>query len=124
MPSLKARTRRVNRRLGAAVSSTDDRQLVVVVVHPRHLTPGLGPPLVVRLPGGVGDAESVAERRRPAELEAEQRGQDQRAPVAGEAVVQPAVADLHGDLVAPVGRGRRGPGLPVVRRLPRLRRTE
>ncbi len=42
-----------------------DGQLVVVVAYPCHLAPRLGPPFVVRLPRGVGDAQSVAERRRP-----------------------------------------------------------
>ncbi len=95
----------MNRRLGAAVSCHGDGQLVVVVVHPRHLAPRLGPPFVVRLASGLGDAEPVAERRRAPELEAEQRGKDERAAIAGKAVAQPAIASLHRDLIAAVGRG-------------------
>ncbi len=82
-----------------------DGQLVVVIAHPRHLAPGLGPPLVVRIASRVGDAKAVEEPRRPAELEAEHGGEDQRAPVAGEAVGEVAVLNLHRHLVAPVGRG-------------------
>ena len=79
-----------------------DRQLVVLVMHARHLAPWLGPPLIVRLPERVGDAEPVAERWCSLELEAEQRRQDHRAPVAGQAVVELPVAGLHGDGVAAV----------------------
>ena len=82
-----------------------DGQLVVMVANPGHLAPGLGPPFVVRLPGGVGDAEPVAKRRRAPEVEAEQGREDQRSPIAVKAVGEMAVADLHGDLIAAVGRG-------------------
>ena len=47
-------------------------QLVVLVTHPGHLAPRLGPRFVVCVAGGVGDAQAVPERRCSLELEAEE----------------------------------------------------
>jgi hypothetical protein len=59
----------------------------------------------MRLSSGVADAEPVPERRCTPELEPKQGREDQRSPVAGEAVVQSPVPDLYGDLVTSIGRG-------------------
>jgi hypothetical protein len=59
----------------------------------------------VGLASAIADPDPVAERRRPAELEAEQRRENERSPITGKAVAQPAVAGLQRDLIPSVGRG-------------------
>ncbi len=103
-PSSNARTLTVNRRFGAAVSTTSDGQFVVMVAHASHLAPRLRPPFVVRLARGVRDAQPVAQRNGSAELKAEQRWKDQRAPIALEAVVEPSLVDRDRDFVATIRR--------------------
>jgi len=74
-----------------------------VIPHPGNLAPGLRPHLIDRLPGGVDQVQPVAQGRRPPELEAEQRRQQQRSTVPSQAVVQLAIVDFGRDLVPTVG---------------------
>ncbi len=81
-----------------------DRQFVVVIAHASHFAPRLRPPFIVRLARGVRDTQPVAQRNGSAELKAEQRRKDQRAPIALEAVVEPSLVDRDRDFVATIRR--------------------
>ena len=78
-------------------------ELVVMVADARHLAPRLGPGLVHRRAGRVGQSQAVAQRRRPPELEAQSGRQEHGPPVPLHAIEELALTDLDGHLVAAVG---------------------